>query len=500
MTSVASETEVAFRMLPITQLMESPKNPRKHFDPAKLEQLADSIGKHGVLTPMLARPAAFADGEAEVFELAAGHRRFRAALLAGATHVPVRVLELDDVAFLEVLTIENLQRDDLHPLEEAQGYADLMKPVREGGAGYDAQKIADRVGKSVKYVYDRIKLLELIKPARKLFLEGRFTAGHAILLARLKADDQKRAIEFDEDSDSYRDGGLWTNQRDLFRPDDDEDNEDPWATRKAVSVREFEIWIAGNVRLDPARDNEALVFPEIAAIITPAETSGERVVPITFESQLAPELKDEKNRTYGPKMWKRADGLRDSKKCDHSIVGFIAVGPGQGDAFRVCIAKTKCALHWPDEVKKAAKQAKAKKTGTSQAASTPNEPKKQPWEIEREKRERQQAEWLRIAPAVAAAAAAGFKKLSFKAVADLLLDEVSEPNDDASELVPRGKTAEEFVRWLAFASIYERATNEYSGENGFRGYAKLLGIDVAKIRKEHAPEKPTTKPAKKKGR
>lgn len=487
MATAAHPSELdTFRMLPLMQLVESEMNPRKHFDQAKLEQLADNIGKHGVLTPMLARPMHLEDGE--YYELAAGHRRFRAAKMAGVTQVPVRIIELDDVAFLEVLTIENLQRDDLHPLEEAQGYRDLI-----AAAHYSAALIGERVGKSEKYVYDRIKLLDLVPIAQRLFLAGRFTAGHAILLARLKPADQLRAL----DPDSIAEG-LWRLEFPLFRPDEKEPREkDPYERLKAVSVRELQAWIDKNVRLDPSRDNDVLVFPEIASVLAPAKEGGRKVVPITFEHTLAPDLKDDANRTYGPKMWKRADGERGSKKCEYAVVGFIAVGAGRGDAFDVCLAKTKCKVHWPHEVAAAAKKAKGSASSGS-AKPAPAEPKKASWEIEREKRERQQAEWLRIAPAIADAAAASFKKLSFKAAGDILLAEVQAPEEGASDLIPRGKTAEEFVRWLAFGIVYASATNEYSAEYGFKEYAKLLGVDVAKIRKEHAPAKEKAPIAKKK--
>lgn len=488
------DIEAAFRMLPIAQLVESEKNPRKHFDQAKLEQLADNIGKHGVLTPMLARPMHLEDGE--YFELAAGHRRYRAARMAGVTHVPVRLIELDDVAFLEVLTIENLQREDIHPLEEGQGYKDLMR-----AAGYSAAAIGGRVGKSEKYVYDRIKLIDLVPDAQRLFLDGRFTAGHAILLARLKPADQLRAI----DPKSIAEG-LWRLEFPLFRPDEKEPRKgDKYENLKPVSVRELQAWIDRNVRLDPSRDNDVLVFPEIATVFAPAKDDGRKVVPITFEHTLAPDLKDDANRTYGPKMWKRADGDRGSKSCEYSVMGFIAVGAGRGDAFDVCLAKTKCRVHWPQEVAAAARKAKEKTEASALSSgpkSPPAAPKKSQWEIENEKREARRAEWMALSPFVVEASAAAIKKLPLSKLAELIFMDVNEPEAGASKLIGRGKTAEEFVRWLAFGIVFETADNEYSGEERFKSFAKLLGIDVGQIRKNHAPtpDKAAAKSAKKKAR
>src|SRR4029078_6695550 len=95
--------------------------------------------------------------------------------------------------FLEVLTIENLQREDVHPLDEARGYAELIKV-----AGYDVAKIADRIGKSSHYVRDRLKLLELIPAFQKMLLEGEIAVAHAIILSRLGRDDQKRVLGDDQ--------------------------------------------------------------------------------------------------------------------------------------------------------------------------------------------------------------------------------------------------------------------------------------------------------------
>jgi len=151
--------------LELDQLHESPWNPRKTFDPAALQELADSLATVGVLSPLLVRP------NAAGYEIAAGHRRYRAAKLAGLREVPAIVRDMDDPMFLEILVLENNQRADVHPLEEAAGYQELLNR-----AGYDVARIAERVGKSVKYVYDRMKLLSLTKPAQSLFFDDKITA------------------------------------------------------------------------------------------------------------------------------------------------------------------------------------------------------------------------------------------------------------------------------------------------------------------------------------
>jgi ParB/RepB/Spo0J family partition protein len=149
---------------------------RKHFNKAELEELAESIKTVGVLSPILARPA---NGH---FEIVFGERRFIAAKLAGLTAINVSVRTLTDEQVLEVQLIENLQREGLHELAEAEGYEALQK------FGHAAEEIADKVGKSKGYVYGRMKLLALSKAARTAFYDGKLTASTALLLARIPVE------------------------------------------------------------------------------------------------------------------------------------------------------------------------------------------------------------------------------------------------------------------------------------------------------------------------
>lgn len=179
----AAPATEAFRQLPLGELFESPLNPRQYFAKEALAELTASITTHGVITPLLARPAG------KGFEIAAGHRRFRAAKAAGLTQVPVLVRAMTDQELLEILTIENLQREDVTPLEEATGYQQLIDK-----AGYDVKRIADRVGKSEKYIYDRIKLLGLGEAAKEALAKEKITPSHAILLARVEPEQQKAVL------------------------------------------------------------------------------------------------------------------------------------------------------------------------------------------------------------------------------------------------------------------------------------------------------------------
>jgi ParB family chromosome partitioning protein len=176
-----------FRTLAIDQLRESPTNPRRSFDPDKLQELAQSIRAQGVLVPLIVRNVA-----AEEYEVVAGARRFRAAQAAELFSVPVRVVELSDAEALTLQLVENAQREDVHPLEEAYAYRALLDMPEPK---YDVASIALKVGKSAGHVYGRLRFVDLIEDAAKAFLENRLTAGHALLIARLPQPQQSQALE-----------------------------------------------------------------------------------------------------------------------------------------------------------------------------------------------------------------------------------------------------------------------------------------------------------------
>lgn len=180
------------RTLKLDQITEAPFNPRRHFDPTTLAELATSIKANGVLQPILVRPVRPPLGnDADAFQIIAGARRYRASLLAEQEHIPAVVREMDDRTALEVAVIENLQREDVHPLEEAEGYERLMKD-----ASYDADQLGEKVGKSRSYIYGRLKLLDLCLEARDAFYEGRLDASTALLVARIPGKVlQKKAVK-----------------------------------------------------------------------------------------------------------------------------------------------------------------------------------------------------------------------------------------------------------------------------------------------------------------
>lgn len=163
----------------VAQLRPSPFNPRKLFDPEALAELAASLRQVGVLEPLLVRPVAAAD-HTPCFEIVAGERRYRAAQLAELAEVPCLVRELDDATALEHAVLENLQRQDLQPLEEAEGFAALIER-----GGYTVAQLAERLGKSVRHVYGRLALRKLAPELVEAIATGRLpaSAGELIIAA-----------------------------------------------------------------------------------------------------------------------------------------------------------------------------------------------------------------------------------------------------------------------------------------------------------------------------
>ncbi len=177
-------TESGYSIVDIKSLRESANNPRQHFDGQALRDLADSMKDKGILSPLLVRPIE------DTFEILDGARRYRAAKLAEITELPVIIRTLNDQQALEITVISNIQREDLHPIEEATGYKTLIDHLK-----FDPATIAERIGKSVVYVYQRLQLLKLIPAARKSFLEGEIQLAHAQLIMRLQAPDQAKALD-----------------------------------------------------------------------------------------------------------------------------------------------------------------------------------------------------------------------------------------------------------------------------------------------------------------
>lgn len=169
--------------LPISQVESYSGQPRKHFDEESLQELADSITEHGIIQPLTVRKLS-----SGYYQIIAGERRWRAARLAGLQEVPVIVMEADDRKAAELAMIENLQREDLNPMEEAAGFQSLIETYH-----MTQEEAAQQVGKSRSAVTNALRLLGLSPSVRKLVEENKLTAGHARALVPLSPSLQESA-------------------------------------------------------------------------------------------------------------------------------------------------------------------------------------------------------------------------------------------------------------------------------------------------------------------
>lgn len=157
------------RRVPIEFVSRNPRNPRRQFDEGELQDLASSIRQHGIVQPVVARTIG-----TDRYEIIAGERRWRAAQLAGFTEIPVIIRDVDDRTALEIAIVENVQRSDLNPLDEALGYEQLIAEH-----GYTQNDLGEIIGKSRSHVANSLRLLKLPEPVRDMLSEGSLSAGHA---------------------------------------------------------------------------------------------------------------------------------------------------------------------------------------------------------------------------------------------------------------------------------------------------------------------------------
>jgi ParB family transcriptional regulator, chromosome partitioning protein len=180
--SAKAERGRAQRKVPIEFLKPNPRNPRKTFVDAELEELAESIRQHGVIQPIVARPVR---GSSDHFEIIAGERRWRAAQRAGLHDVPIVPVEVTDNDALQIMIVENVQREDLNAMEEARGYHVLVDEFR-----HSAEEVAKVVGKSRSHVANMMRLTRLPNDVQDHISAGKLSAGHARALIGLADPSQ----------------------------------------------------------------------------------------------------------------------------------------------------------------------------------------------------------------------------------------------------------------------------------------------------------------------
>jgi hypothetical protein len=313
----------------------------------------------------------------------------------------------------------------------------------------------------------------------------------------LTKDDQARALR----------DGVFTSESLLWDPRDDERQGDDGMVeddepQKPVSVRELQAWIDENVKFQPA-DVDAMLFPETAATLQVTVEAKEKIVQITHDYHVQPEAKDG-SRIFGPRSWKRADGV--GKTCDSAVTGVIVVGPGRGEAFKVCTNKKGCKVHWAQEQRETARLAKARSTsGVDSDAYKEQEAKRK---AEQERQEARRARWKKAAPAILEAMAEKVKKASTSTsgeLARLLLQAVTPSYRDPgspkpTDFLPLGRSADDLVQHAVFVLLVRRVMDWRAPED-FPKVAKAFGVDTGKILDDAAPvEKAQTsaKPAAKK--
>ena len=213
--------------IPLERIRESTTNPRRVFDETKLREFADNIRLHGGLQAILVRPAP--DGEDGIYELVAGARRFRASKLAVKSTIPATVRALSDSECREIQLVENLQREDVHELDEGIGYRSLMDLKPDF---YTVETIAAQVSRSPSYVKGRISLTDLIQPIQTAFYDRKLTIAHALEIARLQPKDQERALM--ECFPGHRTSGSILKDR----------------KAEALTVRQLREWIEREIQLD----------------------------------------------------------------------------------------------------------------------------------------------------------------------------------------------------------------------------------------------------------
>ena len=348
--------ESGYRNLPLSMLDESATNPRRTFEPTKLVELAHSLTMHGLIQPITVRP------KGDRFEVVAGARRFRAAQIAELADVPTRILKLSDEETFEVQIIENSQRQDVHPYEEAAGYQRLLDLP-----GYDVAALASKCGKSQSHIYARLSLLQLIPDVAEAFQQERITASHANLIARLTPEQQAEAFKncFRKDWQdkeghllpakhlaAWIDANLYLALAEAPFPTDDPTlNSEAGACLTCPRRTGFNTQLFADVQGDNCLD-AACYRSKVAALVARETAANPGLVQISTDWRPANDrpagqlLPSEYRRVQLPK---EREGETSQPVCPHVTSAIIAHGDGIGRRIAVC-ADQDCPVHRPRHV------------------------------------------------------------------------------------------------------------------------------------------------------
>ncbi len=443
MSPTATAAGPALRTILLTALVSSPHNPRKHFD--AIEELAASIQQKGIRVPLLARPV---NGH---FEIVAGERRFRAAKLAGLTEVPAIVEDLNDHDAREIQILENLQRRDIHPLDEADGFRALMAFDK----AYTVEAIAAKVGKDPSYIYKRLKLTDLIPDAREAFEQDEITAGHAMELARLS--EERQALAFNECFHS------------LFGEEKGQ--------REPAPLSKLKAWIQKHDKVDLADATTTQhYFPEVATQIA-EEAEPETLLQLSRSHQPGADLGDKNHGILGTGRWTAITGGKN--RCPNVQKGVVVHG-GPLEILDVCATKG-CPKHFPP------------KPGRDTEARNEQLEKQRAAQEERERKDREAREmWDALRPVAIQALADHLK--GTKLDAGLLRMALSNPDDIVSLI--GALTPAKAGQALALDLVLSGGT---WNKDRFLQVVKPFKFNLAKVEKV-MKEKPAAAAKKSKGR
>lgn len=435
-----------FRQLATDAVHESSTNPRRSFPEASLEELAASVRRHGVLQPILVR----ANGEG--FTLVAGARRLRAAKLAGCATVPARILDLDEAAADEATIIENLHREDIHPLDEGVSYQRLI------ASGRAIEDVAAALGKSKGYVYQRISLTRLVPKVQDLLARDVLPLVYALKIAVAPAEQQEEAL-----AQCFRP---------LFR--DEEARRD-----QLEPLAQLTAWVEKTVPLNPRSEDTNVLLPALAEQVVSAEQ--ERDASVLALSTLHFHTDRTDPKPILAKSWKPAEG---KDRCPHARPGVIVLGEGQGTFLQICVAKKECQKHWA-RPKAASPVSREEETEQADARKRQEEV----WAKQRQDAERWRSE---LRPRAVRLIAERTAKLTWSPMLlrllledvrpdDLFLDVLGKPDRLAAKRYPQAIAVA-----LALRHSWQRAD--------LITFAKRLGVKVTSKDLADTPTSPTLDP------
>jgi ParB family transcriptional regulator, chromosome partitioning protein len=514
-----TNTATEYRNLPLAVLTESATNPRRIFEDSALKELAESIRSQGVLSPLLVRPLTD-----QSFEIVAGARRYRAAQMAEAPTVPVRIVNLTDAEALEAQLIENLQRRDVHPLEEAQGLKALLNLE---DPKYSIEQIAAKVGKTPAYCAQRVRLTELAAPVVEAFYAEEIGVGHALLLAKLQPAQQEQALAncFREE---WNGGGAkakrillpvrhlqqWIEHNVLLLLKQAPFNKrDPQLVPSAGSCVECPkrtghnkllfADVSGNsdactdpncyaAKLDAHVKAKVAAKPELVQISTAykQQPEGEKIIPRNKYVEIREEKPDTPEKAKWPEF----------KTCKYTTEAIVSDGIDKGELRKVCTEPT-CPVHHPK-----------KQTPKADAS----------FKAEQEKRRREEAlanaTGIRVLQSIVAAVPVRLMKRDLLFIAEQLLPLLDEKRLEmaarnrsikAKDGESVGKLLTAFVRkadegtigkLIIEAMILLSAKSQSDGGKVLRAAAQAYGVDTdsvaLKVKQEFAAKEKARKAAK----